>query len=439
MPDATKLVEKLCAVVPKEYGKDLQGVTTYIADMEELKSASPLALVKKWILQNNVSISFKGIYRHPKYDQYTLQDVIDDIVDHYNTIYDTLNIPKKFRRTELDFLRELRVLERETRQLFLEEKKAAITYRESADKTLVNKFINAITGGENPLDIAAVKHFIWQTKRKLWGLQTNWEMMLVLQAYKQGSGKSYAIRHKDSNIGLISPLNDFVFDGPMTAFGDTRERFVFIRNYIAFFDEMEYAERTSIEALKNIITAPTISFRLLGLNKLHEDRQNCTMIGTTNKPLDMIIRDVSGMRRFYSISCKEESIYDRPQDMETINSIDYCEMWASINEKDDESPIHSFLGSEELMKKQEGLRTKNPLEEFLLEKDLSPGDNEVPFPLFIDTFRFWCNQHNLRQCTVPHIVGRSLKSFGYKTQSKTERHDGIVRMKTTIMLNRNTL
>ena len=64
-----------------------------------------------------------------------------------------------------------------------------------------------------PLDIAVVKHFVWQVKRKLIGLPVDHHIMPILFG-KSGGGKSVAI-HK-----LVEPLKELTLETNMSVFQD---------------------------------------------------------------------------------------------------------------------------------------------------------------------------------------------------------------------------
>jgi hypothetical protein len=183
----------------------------------------------------------------------------------------------------------------------------------------VSEWVEAATGKRDPIDVAVTKHFIWQVKRKLFGLKVDHHLMLVCFG-KSGGGKSEAVHR------LLSPLSDVTSLRDMTIFNDSFAKRAFNRNYIMFFDELGRSQDADVNALKNIITAPTIDWRGLGSETVHSAAQNSTFIGCTNAPVRERIQDPTSSRRFFQLNCADKL------DWEMINFIDYQELWQSIDE-----------------------------------------------------------------------------------------------------------
>jgi hypothetical protein len=113
----------------------------------------------------------------------------------------------------------------------------------------LNRWVKALTGKEDPLDILVMQHFIWQVKRKMLDKDVERHMMPILVG-RTGSGKSVAV-HK--LLGPVIQLSEMGKD--LGIFGDDREWAVFHKYYVIFFDEMSKARKVDVEALKNTITA----------------------------------------------------------------------------------------------------------------------------------------------------------------------------------------
>ena len=95
-------------------------------------------------------------------------------------------------------------------------------------------------------------------------------------------------------------------------------------------------------------------------------KNNCTLIGTSNLPLSLMIKDVSGMRRFYEIEIKERC------DWELINSIDYEALWLGVDEQEDTPAIETCRNQIEAQ--QEENRDKCSVEQWIDEYELKLGD-----------------------------------------------------------------
>ena len=113
----------------------------------------------------------------------------------------------------------------------------------------IEAWVTALTGQNSPLDIAVMKHFIWQVKRKLGGLSVENHIMPIIYG-KSGIGKSYAVSK------LIEPLIDVALQTDMSIFSDQFSKRAFSRNYLVFFDELNGSDNADINAMKQIITAP---------------------------------------------------------------------------------------------------------------------------------------------------------------------------------------
>jgi hypothetical protein len=227
-----------------------------------------------------------------------------------------------------------------------------VAFREDLGDAELRRWVRAVTGDEKPLDVAVMKHFVWQVKRKLHELPVEHHLMVVVLG-KTGAGKSEAIRKL---IGPLRKLTDCPQD--MAFVNDERQVFRLTRCYIIFVDEMGKAERVCVETLKRSITGDISSYRQLGFNKLAAAPNVATFIGATNRDVSDIIYDPTGMRRFYQMTSLDRIDWD------VVNSIDYEAAWASV---DHTAPAPILPVLDELKETQERLRAKDPVEEWLAE------------------------------------------------------------------------
>ena len=157
----------------------------------------------------------------------------------------------------------------------------------------MRKFVQALMGRDDETCLAVLAHFIWQVKRKVFGLEVQYHLMPILTG-KQGTGKSYAISKH-----FLSPMSGFLLTPKLIELVDTNNAAGFARNFVVFCDEMEQADRTDVDGLKNFITTPTRTAREMYTQTQMEHEQNCTAIGCSNRSLATMIYDPTGMRRFY--------------------------------------------------------------------------------------------------------------------------------------------
>jgi hypothetical protein len=228
-----------------------------------------------------------------------------------------------------------------------------LAYSTKTGDTELRRLLRALTGKERDLDLAVLKHFIWQVKRKLNGLRVEHHLMPILFG-KTGGGKSRAIEK------LLEPVLDLVdFAADLAFLNDERQLFRLTRAFVVFIDEMAHADKVSIDALKNRITSPTINWRALGFNARAGGTNTATFIGASNNHVRDLIYDPTSMRRFHEIGCLDKL------DWETINRIDYLAIWQSVDHNA-ECPVVPVLA--DLAAAQEELRAKDLVEEWVEER-----------------------------------------------------------------------
>jgi len=273
----------------------------------------------------------------------------------------------------------------------------------------VESFVRAITDDATDETIAIFKHFLWQVKRRALGLPIYDHMMIVLVGAER-SGKSTACRK------LIEPLGALISDASLDMCSDDRNYNLFINNLVVFFDEMAKAEKTNLPALKKLITAPVVTFRLLGTN-LHKTHLNLsTLIGTSNESLADLIQDPYSTRRFYEITSKSHCDWD------AINSIDYENMWRSA-EAEEKSPYDPF--KEEVRKIQATFKHVGDVENALISVDFQKDD--VPHLLlstfYEDIYVPYCRDNHIKFIRTKAQVSLQLKNLGIKVvRLKTSAH-----------------
>ena len=269
---------------------------------------------------------------------------------------------------------------------------------------LVDKFVEALTGKIDDIDVKVIKHFLWQIKRKMFRKEVTYHMMPVLVG-PTGCGKSVSISK------LLDPIEPVVYaDGDFKKLVDTREAFNLVENYIYFIDEMSKANYADVETIKNKITSKMIQYRILGTNNKFTGLNNATFIGCSNSNLDEIIKDSTSARRFYQINTKSKIDWD------TINSIDFLELWRGIDEGQ-QSP-YIFEDLEEISNRQEHIRHKAPAELFIketysLEKGLKVNEVETKISrkrLYLN-YQAWCIENGYKFVMTKHSFCATLKKL----------------------------
>ncbi|CAB4127613.1 Virulence-associated E [uncultured Caudovirales phage] len=181
-----------------------------------------------------------------------------------------------------------------------------------------DNYVNALTNDNIEETKTAMKHWIWQVKRKMFGLPVTYHMMLVLYG-RQGGGKSTAV------TDLCKPIKHFTASTNFANITDSRSHDIW-NNYVLKFDEMGHSTTSNLEEIKRIITEDKFTSRVLGSNNDTLIINNATCIGTTNKDISRLIFDDTGMRRFFQINCKDKI------DWNISEGINFKRLWKSINE-----------------------------------------------------------------------------------------------------------
>lgn len=242
----------------------------------------------------------------------------------------------EYRHTDNDVsqARILETLEAMTRR-WRDERRAkllaTITGRPSTidGEDALKAWVTAVTGACSPLDLAVMKHWLWNCKRMALGLRTEHDLMPVVYG-KQGSGKTTAVQM------IVVPMAELALDMDATYLTDDRKAPVLAAAIIGRWEEMQGSQRADLEALKHTITSPTIGFRPMRTNQTVILPRTCSFIGTSNLPVDVMIQDTTGARRFVQLTTPERCDWD------ALQAIDAAVLWQAVSETDP-APILDFL------------------------------------------------------------------------------------------------
>lgn len=169
-------------------------------------------------------------------------------------------------------------------------------------------------------DVAMLRHSLWQVKRKIQGLPTKNETFLCLNG-PQESGKTHALKELGlRKLGIAAC--DFK---SLTDISDSRNDEVFSLTFFNLVEELQGAKRADIEKLKALVSAEYITFRPMRTTESVKAPQRVTFFGTTNKSIYDVVRDSTGMRRFYEINTC--TFMDRAE----FAKIDFNKVWLGIN------------------------------------------------------------------------------------------------------------
>jgi len=288
---------------------------------------------------------------------------------------DSLEAGGGIQRTNLEDA--FRLWQRKQDEHYVANIKNVIAYAGPQDTNQAENLIKAMTGKADPLEIAVVLHLIWQVKRKMWGLKVVQHLMPIICGL-QGCGKSEALRKL---LEPIIELCDFAAD--LSCLGDERQNFRLARSYVFIFDEMAKAKKVDIDSLKNRITSPSVSWRILGKNQSATGPNVATFIGASNNDLQDLVYDPGGVRRFYQLNCQN------PMDWGAINSLDSLALWKSVDENAASPLVDNKVLMDELKRRQEGMRVKDAVEQWLDECCDIGGDNWTRSNECFSSFSNW--------------------------------------------------
>ncbi|WP_179874223.1 VapE domain-containing protein [Rhizobium sp. L43] len=197
--------------------------------------------------------------------------------------------------------------------------------------------------------VAVLQKFIWQVKRKMIGLPISNHLMPVILG-PQGVGKSTFVRDI-----MLQPVEELTGATDFKMIEEDRNTEQW-RNYVLFLDEMGFAGKADIDAVKNKITAPSVTGRPMRTNSNVQYRQNATFIGCSNKELNQLIRDETGNRRFVALR------YSSTPDWSLTKGLNPILLWNSVDEHGAD-PTTSI--TDQLREQQEYVRERSVVEQWL--------------------------------------------------------------------------
>jgi hypothetical protein len=153
----------------------------------------------------------------------------------------------------------------------------------------------------------------------------DWHIMPILKSTQHGTGKTTAVEI------LSSPFDELAFPIDATALTDERKSLIVTTCLIGRWDEMAGSQKADQEALKRAITEKVHVFRELYTMATHMRARSCSFIGSANLPVEVLVQDTTGARRFYELLCVR-------CDHALMNSIDPLLAWSAVSE-DDDAPI----------------------------------------------------------------------------------------------------
>ncbi|WP_406236892.1 VapE domain-containing protein [Acetobacter orientalis] len=266
---------------------------------------------------------------------------------------------------------------------------------------------------------AVMKKFIWQVKRKTRGLTVSDHLMPIIYG-EQGAGKSMMI------TTFLKPLNGCFkeIDATLLTDGKTND----IYDYpVLFLEELAQVQEASPEVMKKVLTGSDINNRTFQTQSTAAIKQLSTFIAATNKRVQTMIRDETGMRRYIELTMMG------PTDREVLNAVNFNLLWQSV---DEEAADPSLAFVHELKEIQEAMRVKSSVEEFLedefrlniMDRDkVSDNKGYINTPTFYHYYENWCSSYGHKAMNKGNFAekARSLIQFNHSLKTKwTVRKNG---------------
>jgi predicted P-loop ATPase len=320
--------------------------------------------------------------------------------------------PKPFNKEELEFAFTIILAEADRHRVVQARQILAHNPEAPVSQTLA-PFLLATTGRVDEADITVLAHFLWQVKRKLWGRPVLYHIMPVFMG-PQGSGKSISIKK------LLAPLAELglVLTTSVAEVADPRYFKTLSENFVAFMDEMSFAEKTDINSLKNIITAEILTPRKLGTNQNYNLVQSCSFIGGSNRHVNEMFYDTTGMRRFYQIDCLPT------MDWASIGKLDSLSIWKSIDEGLDYG-YNTGPQFKLVQQRQEALMNKDDVTLFLEDTRLEhTTDRKKATTSKFVYLRFvhWCNENGIKKVLTQQSLSKKLTNKGYALETRSHNN-----------------
>ena len=270
---------------------------------------------------------------------------------------------------------------------------------------------------------AVIKRFIWQVKVKtLLGQDITFKcrpIMPIIYGAEQSIGKTKLVEK------ICSPFHELTVQTSFSKMCEEKSMGNWTKA-IAHFPEMAKADKESTDIIKNAITQYRMNFRLSHTNDNVNINNMTTFIGDTNRPIDVLIKDTSGLSRFVQLNINGDlqRFSDEVKSIHAfINSINWLEVWQSVDENGDD-PLTGYIDL--VTDDQNNLRVESCVEQWLNDeerdlhrKELDSGTEWKKSKhyqmLFIENYIPWCEANAPRM-----FVGgsadflREMKSFDPK-------------------------
>ena len=198
--------------------------------------------------------------------------------------------------------------------------------------------------GDVDFNVNMFKQLFWQIKRYAIGLRVGSPYFFNING-KQNTGKTTLLKK------LMQNLSDFLAEAVFSDILDDRKSKLWSQNLVVVFDEIQIGNVDGkqmgalISAIKSLLTSTEIQFRELNTHSNVKMDRVFTAIASSNHSIVNVIRDETGMRRFYEFNMNEDIDISNEAGRERLDfffeDFDVKHFWDGIDPNLEKGYVHS--------------------------------------------------------------------------------------------------
>jgi len=254
----------------------------------------------------------------------------------------------------------------------------AITPCTEEGKAELHKLVKLICSEGHDYSELMLRQWIWQVKRKFYGLPLMEHVMPVLRG-RQGCGKTTVIR------ALMSPLEPLVGTWDFCQIADDRHWLGMETCYVGYVEELAGADRKTMDALKSVITTPSKTIRIMNTQIRREVQVNTSFIGDTNHRVADVIKDTTGGRRFWEVRCRDRFAWSE------VEKLDWLRIWHCVGHEEDAPKATSALRGDISALQERKIRSTISVDHWIEEVGYEPGDRRMAARVLHGEYVAYCN------------------------------------------------
>jgi hypothetical protein len=283
----------------------------------------------------------------------------------------------------------------------------------------LKKLVKLICSEGHEYSELMLRQWIWQVKRKFYGLPLMEHVMPVLRG-RQGCGKTTVIR------ALMSPLEPLVGTWDFCQIADDRHWLGMETCFVGYVEELAGADRKTMDALKSVITTPSKTVRIMNTQIRREVQVNTSFIGDTNHRVADVIKDTTGGRRFWEVRCRDRFAWSE------IEKIDWLLVWHCVGHEEDAPKKVSSLRGDISALQERKIRSTISVDHWLDEVGYEPGNRAIALSVLYGEYGAYCNM--AREASLGLTDFRKYmeaRGFVYKTAKLPDPEKGNKNVKSS--------